>query len=37
MTGNDERRGYINHLIVKLEYRKNGIGKCGKKSKKGQN
>ena len=34
MTGNDERRGYINHLMVKLEYRKNGIGKSGKKSKK---
>ena len=27
MAGNDERRGHIYHLMVKPEYRKNGIGK----------
>ena len=27
MAGNDGRRGHIYHLMVKNEYRKNGIGK----------
>ena len=27
MAGNDGRRGHIYHLMVKPEYRKNGIGK----------
>ena len=27
MAGNDGRRGHIYHLMVKEEYRKNGIGK----------
>jgi ribosomal protein S18 acetylase RimI-like enzyme len=27
MAGNDGRRGHIYHLMVKSEYRKNGIGK----------
>ncbi len=27
MAGNDGRRGHIYHLMVKSEYRKNGVGK----------
>ena len=27
MAGNDGRRGHIYHLMVKTEYRKNGLGK----------
>ena len=34
MAGNDGRREHIYHLMVKPEYRRNGIGKSGKEFKK---